>query len=302
VARWSNVETMESGFPLIYLYRRYLEDTGGHGRNRGGSGHEWAAMPLEAAGEVEANTFGKGGIIPHGMGLFGGTSGATLNYRIFYDTNAWENGLEFPFRTDREDEIEYEEKETATWGSFSISDGDVFYLNYAGSGGYGDPLERDPEKVAEDVADGSVTPETAERLYGVPVSEDGEYDEEAVETKRQEIIQERLDDTDEYTSPIDASDVTTTGYHLGEYIDVVEGPDGGQYSACNSCDTVFAPVEDNWKDHVIVQESMPTKAGKYRESHEDLRYREFICHDCGQLLDSNNALKEDRYLHDQLHL
>ena len=31
-----NVETMENGTPVLYLYRRYMEDTAGAGRNRGG--------------------------------------------------------------------------------------------------------------------------------------------------------------------------------------------------------------------------------------------------------------------------
>ena len=36
-----------------------------------------------------------------------------------------------------------------------------------GSAGYGDPLGRDPAAVARDVAEGSVTAQTAEGFYGV---------------------------------------------------------------------------------------------------------------------------------------
>ena len=41
-----------------------------------------------------------------------------------------------------------------------------------GSGGYGDPLERDPERVAEDVSEGKITVEYASQAYGVIIDGD----------------------------------------------------------------------------------------------------------------------------------
>jgi N-methylhydantoinase B len=48
-----------------------------------------------------------------------------------------------------------------------LASGDVFSRPTAGGGGYGDPLERDPAMVREDVADGYVSIERAVRDYGV---------------------------------------------------------------------------------------------------------------------------------------
>ena len=48
-----------------------------------------------------------------------------------------------------------------------IGSGDVFSRPTAGGGGYGDPLERDPAKVREDVADDYVSIERARKDYGV---------------------------------------------------------------------------------------------------------------------------------------
>ena len=48
-----------------------------------------------------------------------------------------------------------------------LASGDVFSRPTAGGGGYGDPLERDPAMVREDVADGYVSIERAARDYGV---------------------------------------------------------------------------------------------------------------------------------------
>jgi N-methylhydantoinase B len=53
------------------------------------------------------------------------------------------------------------------------------YVN-AGGGGWGDPLERDPEAVKRDVRDGYVTLAGAARDYGVVVSGDPEEDPEGL--------------------------------------------------------------------------------------------------------------------------
>jgi N-methylhydantoinase B len=51
-------------------------------------------------------------------------------------------------------------------------------------GGYGNPLERDPAKVADDVLDGVISVETALKDYGVVVSGRGVVDRMATERTR----------------------------------------------------------------------------------------------------------------------
>ena len=58
-----------------------------------------------------------------------------------------------------------------------VSPGDVLHFVTWGGGGWGDPLERDPELVALEVRRGLVTAKGAER-YGVCVQEDGALDDE----------------------------------------------------------------------------------------------------------------------------
>jgi N-methylhydantoinase B len=53
------------------------------------------------------------------------------------------------------------------------------YVNNGG-GGWGDPLERDPERVKRDVRDGYVTIAGAARDYGVVVVGDPEHDPEGL--------------------------------------------------------------------------------------------------------------------------
>ena len=75
--------------------------------------------------------------------------------------------------------------------------GDTFTRPSTGGGGFGDPLERDPESVLEDVVDDYVSVARAEIDYGVVVIErdaeidDYEIDRDATEKARQRIRSER---------------------------------------------------------------------------------------------------------------
>ena len=57
--------------------------------------------------------------------------------------------------------------------SIEIEAGDVYDHRTAGGGGWGDPLERDPAAVADDVLNEKVSVEAALELYGVVVAADG---------------------------------------------------------------------------------------------------------------------------------
>jgi N-methylhydantoinase B len=54
-----------------------------------------------------------------------------------------------------------------------LKPGDVVHVNLPGGGGYGDPFQRDPQKVLWDVIEGYITPEAAEKDYGVVVRYSG---------------------------------------------------------------------------------------------------------------------------------
>lgn len=55
--------------------------------------------------------------------------------------------------------------------------GDVVQLNLPGGGGYGDPFKRDPKKVLWDVVEGYITPEQAEKSYGVAMRYTGKAED-----------------------------------------------------------------------------------------------------------------------------
>ena len=53
-----------------------------------------------------------------------------------------------------------------------LTDGDRVEIVTPGGGGYGNPAERDPALVKEDLAEGYVTPERAKADYGLAAEGD----------------------------------------------------------------------------------------------------------------------------------
>jgi N-methylhydantoinase B len=83
-----------------------------------------------------------------------------------------------------------DERELGKLDIFHPSVGDVVTIMTPGGGGYGDPMRRPPAKVLEDVLDGYVSPEAAERDYGVVIRGEG-VDERATVGLRAEIVRRR---------------------------------------------------------------------------------------------------------------
>ena len=64
----------------------------------------------------------------------------------------------------------------------------MFRLDTPGGGGYGDPLEREPERVLADVREGLVSVEAAEREYGIILDATrAAIDRNATTERRQEL-------------------------------------------------------------------------------------------------------------------
>ena len=66
----------------------------------------------------------------------------------------------------------------------AIAKGDLLTIITGGGGGYGDPFERDPERVKDDALESLVTVESARELYGVIFDSTGEIDATATQEHR----------------------------------------------------------------------------------------------------------------------
>lgn len=65
-----------------------------------------------------------------------------------------------------------------------LEPGETLVSVTCGGGGYGDPMTRDAEQVAEDVREGWITPERAKKIYGVVLDQDNQPDYPATEKTR----------------------------------------------------------------------------------------------------------------------
>jgi N-methylhydantoinase B len=166
ISRMANVETNEAMFPIRYLFRRRMRDSGGAGEFRGGTGGEYAITPHDGDGELGFVVSGKGVDFPMGHGMAGGYPGAPGRYVIARGAQGKGKSLEEIPGT----------HETVSWGVYTLQKGDVLYVRWNGAGGIGDPLRRAERAVAADVAEGVVSAAAAQAVYGVAVSEAGEID------------------------------------------------------------------------------------------------------------------------------
>lgn len=186
ISRMANVETIEAQFPIRYLFRRRLADSGGPGRHRGGTGGEMAIVPHDAPdGGIHYVVSGKGTRFPQSDGLAGGYPGAVNDYVWVHADEAGLGDAAHTLAGMRG------EKQPVSWGVFPLMGKDALYVRWNGGGGVGDPLARDPEQVRNDVAARVVSDEAAASLYGVVLA-GGKVDAAATSARRDALRRERM--------------------------------------------------------------------------------------------------------------
>jgi N-methylhydantoinase B len=171
------VEGQERANPILTTEFEILKDSAGPGKWRGGAGARKTSIMLEAEKTVisyicdreRAIVWGiEGGLpsMPHGLSI----------KRAGAEKEDWLGSV---------------------FSDVPIGVGDVFSRPTAGGGGFGDPLERDPALVLEDVIDDYVSIERAAKDYGVVIKAiDPEIcayqiDEAATRSAREKIRSER---------------------------------------------------------------------------------------------------------------
>jgi N-methylhydantoinase B len=188
ISRMANVETIEAQFPIRYLFRRRLMDSGGPGKFRGGAGGEMAIVAHDAPdGGIHYVLSGKGPRFPQSDGLSGGYPGAVNDYVWVHAPQDGNNSDCFAQMLGSIPG----DNEPISWGVFPLMGDDALYVRWNGGGGIGDPLDRPPEKVTADLVAGVISKEAAGEVYGV-VESKGIVDHRATEAKRKGLRQARL--------------------------------------------------------------------------------------------------------------
>jgi N-methylhydantoinase B len=189
ISRIANVETLESTFPIRYLFRRRRIDSGGAGKYRGGTGLEMAIVPHDAPdGGLQFVISGKGQ--KHAMtdGLAGGHPGLRNRFILVHNSR---NDRNVPATMARALVDLPGTKKEVSWGVYPLMDGDALYVASNGGGGYLDPLQRDPEAVARDVRDKIVSKEAAQAIYGTVIDEGLAHDVGATTALRKTFLSQR---------------------------------------------------------------------------------------------------------------
>lgn len=159
-----SIEVAETRYPFIVDQFALNIVDGGHGKWRGGYGLVKDYRITNSSAYVTAS-FGRNKFPP--WGLAGGMPG-TPNSVEMRTTDG---------KVERRGRFSKEE----------LHKGDVARFITGMGGGYGDPKERDPQAVLDDVIDGYITQKTAEDVYGVIILEDPLHiDTEATKRMREE--------------------------------------------------------------------------------------------------------------------
>ncbi len=187
ISRMANVEMMEGIFPLRYLFRRRRVDSGGPGQYRGGLGMEIALTPHDAPdGGLHYVVSGKGAKYSMSEGLGGGYPGAPNRYVWVHNNEVNEqHNLDPSFALSLEEMPG--RNEDISWGVFPLMGKDTLYVAWNGGGGFGDPLERDPEQVGVDIESRFITREAGRQVYGVIADTKGVADLAATKRLRAEM-------------------------------------------------------------------------------------------------------------------
>src|SRR5437762_5203236 len=184
ICKLPNVEHTEQTFPLLFLYRKEVVDSGGAGRYRGGLSAESCFIP-HRTDTIMHDTLSSGNAIPTSPGMMGGYPATTNAYKFKRSTDILErmSAREMPadIADVKGDEVTLQLRQE----NFPQQSNDVYAVIWSAGGGFGDPLGRAPARVREDVIDNrSVSLAAAREIYAVVIAPDGNIDEPATQRLR----------------------------------------------------------------------------------------------------------------------
>jgi N-methylhydantoinase B len=162
----SPTEQLETKYPVLVERYQLRPDSGGAGRHRGGLGAEMVVQALSPftlttrIDRMHCKPWGLEG----GHDAMGNSIGIRTN-------GVWS-----------------EELPNAKVFGVRVRKGDAYVMRSGGGGGFGVPLERDPELVLADVHQGYVSADAARESYGVVIKPDGELDLAGTQELRQRML------------------------------------------------------------------------------------------------------------------
>jgi len=296
ICKLPNVEHTEQTFPLLFLYRKEVVDSGGAGKWRGGLSAESCFIPHRTDG-ITHDTLSSGNATPTAPGMMGGYPGSVNVYKFKTGTDVREalarrtvpgdiaevNGCDVTLQLRQE--------------NFRQEPDDVYAVLWSAAAGFGDPLERDPQRVLEDVVEQrAVSPRAARELYGVVV--EGDRLDEAATTALRQSMRERRRNGRAAVRILAGKELAHVTANLA-----VRRADGALHYACMKCAADLGPLKSSYKESCVredadVQAANPN-IGDWRRYIDDRPvFRQFFCPGCGALVENEVARADDPPLRD----
>lgn len=277
-----DVESNESLYPMIYLWKRLQVDSGGPGIYRGGLGLDfaWALWGTTDVAHGMLNACTRS--VPP-RGVLGGMPPSTSRFaklQIGSAEKLFASG-HYPIRESMDGA---EQLLPAKIFPIELAQSELFMQWCGGGSGLGDPLLREPSKVHVDVAAGYVSARQARNAYGVVLDVTGKLDVKATEQCRTSIRRDRLGHEPK------ALINTLAGVRGGEAstISIDNVPRGGTDGVrCGHCETYLCDSLADWRTIVPQRESdLAARLGNLgiwvqSRDLEPLTFIERICPGCG---------------------
>jgi N-methylhydantoinase B len=167
----TDVEVLESWFPMLVTERTVRRGVNGAGAHRSGGGCQVTFRP-------------------HGTARRVGQLLALRDWHPIAGVAGGMPGTPGVFLVHRGDGTVDQVSNMAA--GVVVEAGESFEFRCAASGGFGDPLDRDPSAVTADVASGRLTTQEAAEVYGVVIDARGAPDVVATDGRRAEVRARRL--------------------------------------------------------------------------------------------------------------
>ncbi|MEK7848507.1 MAG: acetone carboxylase subunit gamma, partial [Chloroflexota bacterium] len=267
-------------------------DGGGCGKYAGGAG-SYRIYMIYGSKDLSVDYKPYGGVPEGAFGLFGGYPSGTGGVRALYkcpDIMVRLSAGDYPTTTD---ELE------ASWGQVVVPKGGPTRIPLpefslvadfvSGGGGYGDPLERDPHKVVQELRDGLVSGHAAINYYGIALLQDGRtLDAPATQRRRQALRQERLAQGRPFggsTSLVPQGQALRPRLKFHEYLEIA-GDSGHPIIRCR-CGHVFCSANESYKDYALRRvrdlEELTGRRLPHGQPYLTV-WLEYICPGCATLL------------------
>ena len=174
----SDVERIEMQYPFLYFTRAHNPNGAGYGRRRGGAGSHRVYL-VYGSRDLTVDHRPWAGLPNGGFGLFGGFASGTGGMRAVYKTDPDQIRTRlaqgaYPTSPREVVDGKWGEVHVPPPGRPRVAVPEWWIVSdfVQSGGGFGDPLEREADEVARDVASGIYTEWAADRFFGVPADAD----------------------------------------------------------------------------------------------------------------------------------